>query len=100
MVALARSTGSMSNASLTFAWSCTEWYWVVVPSSHHGWLERLSPYTAPVTGTSVATGGTPVDRSRVANTSGWPSLSSRFRSIHHDQAPARSPSDALACQPL
>ncbi|MFG5411051.1 hypothetical protein ABXN37_26760 [Piscinibacter sakaiensis] len=86
-----------SSASFSFRWSCTVWYCVPAPTTNQGWPALFASSAAPVTGVP-ALPATPFERSRVAKVSGWPSLSLRLRFSHHDSAPARSPSAALACQ--
>ncbi len=72
------------------------WYCVPAPSTNQDWLALLASRTAPVTGVPVAVVAPELSR-RVANVSGWLSLSVRFTLIHQAQSPARSPSEALAC---
>ena len=61
-------------------------------------LAGLRSAIAPVTGLP-ALPATPADTSLSANVIGWPALSSRDTSTHQDQAPCRSPIDALPWRP-
>ncbi|MNV96215.1 hypothetical protein D3C71_1911950 [compost metagenome] len=74
------------------------WYCVAVPSRYQGWLLRLSPGTAPVTGVP-ALPTVPADTRRVGKVSGWPSLSVLLKLRNQDQSPFLLPTDALTCLP-
>ena len=95
--ACARSRSAKSWASFTFACCWRVRYCVPSPISHHGWLLLSKPATAPSTGVPALVPVAPA--SLVAKLSGWLSLSCCDTSSHHAKAPARSPSEALRCQP-
>src|SRR4051794_20193413 len=90
----------MSYATFAFAWSCLVWYCVCVPRMNHGRLALLRSSAAPVTGVPglARVGALPWLTKRVANVSGWLSLSVWLKFRNHDQSPLRLPTEVAASQ--